>query len=86
MIKKFTAALSEDYNNVAQVLTGTFTPEGGKTEGFMDNLTAMVSTALRTPDGLIQSRKKTLEATLSKSIEGLLKRLSILKKKKKFKR
>lgn len=70
--KKFTARISEDYNTVAQVLTGTFTAEGGKTEGFMDNLGGMVSMALRTPDGLVQSRKKTL----SSNIEQIDRRIS----------
>nr|BDT26636.1 flagellar filament capping protein FliD [Bacteriovorax sp. HI3] len=62
--KKFEAKLTEDYNTVAQVLTGTFTPEGGKSEGFMDNLNGMVNTALRMPDGLVQSRKKTLQSNI----------------------
>lgn len=62
--KKFEALLAEDYNTVAQVLTGTFTAEGGKTEGFMDNLNGMVNMALRMPDGLIQSRKKTLSSNI----------------------
>ena len=62
--KKFEAKLTEDYNTVAQVLTGTFTPEGGKSEGFMDNLNSMVNTALRMPDGLVQSRKKTLQSNI----------------------
>ncbi len=70
--KKFEAKLSEDYNTVAQVLTGTFTPEGGKSEGFMDNLNSMVSTALRMPDGLVQSRKRTLQS----SIEQIDRRIS----------
>ena len=62
--KKFQARLTEDYNNVAQILTGTFTPEGGKTEGFMDNLSGMVNMALTVPDGLVQSRKKTLTSSI----------------------
>jgi flagellar hook-associated protein 2 len=62
--KKFQERLNADYTNVAQVLTGTFTPEGGKTEGFMDNLSGMVNMALRVPDGLVQSRKKTLTSSI----------------------
>lgn len=62
--KKFQTKLAENYNQVTQILTGTFTPEGGKSEGFMDNLNAMVGTALRMPDGLIQSRKKTLQSNI----------------------
>jgi len=55
--KKFSAAISKDYNMVSQILTGTFTEEG-KSDGFMDNLNGTVNTVLRMPDGLIQSRKK----------------------------
>lgn len=62
--KKFQSLIAEDYNNVAQILTGTFTPEGGKTEGFMDNLSDVTNMALRAPDGLIQSRKKTLTGNI----------------------
>jgi flagellar hook-associated protein 2 len=62
--KKFSAQIAEDYNNVAQILTGTMTEEGGKSQGFMDNLNEMVGNSLRTPDGLIQSRKKTLQSNI----------------------
>lgn len=69
--KKFNAKMSENYNQVAQILTGTFTEEG-KTEGFMDNLNEMVNNSLRVPDGLIQSRKKTLQ----NNIEQIDRRIS----------
>ncbi len=62
--KKFEAKISENYTEVAQILTGTFTAEGGKTDGFMDNLNGMVGASLRMPDGLIQSRKKTLQSNI----------------------
>lgn len=61
--KKFQAQISENYNLVAQVLTGNITEEG-KSEGFMDNLNSMVGMALRVPDGLVQSRKKTLQSNI----------------------
>ena len=60
---KFQSMLDKDYNNVAQILTGTF-GEDGKTEGFMDNLSGMVNMALRIPDGLVQSRRKTLSSNI----------------------
>ncbi|MDD4975209.1 MAG: flagellar filament capping protein FliD [Bacteriovorax sp.] len=62
--KKFQALIGSNYNLASQILTGTFGAEGGKTEGFMDNLNAMVGTALRTPDGIIPSRKKTLQSNI----------------------
>ncbi len=61
---KFQALISSNYNLTSQILTGTFSPEGGKTEGFMDNLNATIGTALRMPDGLIQSRKKSLQGNI----------------------
>ena len=62
--KKFQALIGSNYNLASQILTGTFTPEGTKTEGFMDNLNATVGTALRMPDGVIQSRKKSLQSNI----------------------
>jgi len=61
--KKFQAAISKDYNMVSQILTGSFTEEG-KSDGFMDNLNGTVNTVLRMPDGLIQSRKKSLQSNI----------------------
>jgi len=61
--KKFQAQISENYNLVAQVLTGNITEEG-KSEGFMDNLNGMVGMALRMPDGLVQGRKRSLQSNI----------------------
>lgn len=62
--KKFQALIGSNYTLATQILTGTFTVEGGKTDGFMDNLNATIGTALRMPDGLIQSRKKSLQSNI----------------------
>jgi flagellar hook-associated protein 2 len=62
--KKFKAVITANYNDVTQILTGTFKEDGVKSEGFMDNLNATVGTMLRTPDGLIQSRKKSLQSNI----------------------
>lgn len=70
--KKFKALLDKNYNMVSQVLTGTFTEDHGKTQGFMDNLNEMANSALRAPDGLVQSRKKTFQS----NIEQIDKRIS----------
>jgi flagellar hook-associated protein 2 len=61
--KKFQAAIGKDYNMVSQILTGSFT-EQGKSDGFMDNLNSTVGSVLRMPDGLIQSRKKSLQSNI----------------------
>jgi flagellar hook-associated protein 2 len=70
--KKFKAILDKNYGLVSQVLTGTFTEDNGKTQGFMDNLNDMANSALRMPDGLVQSRKKTFQS----NIEQIDKRIS----------
>lgn len=62
--KKFQTLIGANYTLATQILTGTFTGEGGKSEGFMDNLNATMGSALRTPDGLIQSRKKSLQGSI----------------------
>ncbi len=61
--KKFTTILNEDYTNVAQILTGAFF-EDGKSNGFMDNLNEAMNVVLRSPDGLLQSRKKAFQTNL----------------------
>ena len=63
--KKFKAALDKQYNMVAQVLTGYISDENGKSQGFMDNLNDVANSTLRMPDGLMQSRKNTLQSNIS---------------------
>jgi flagellar hook-associated protein 2 len=63
--KKFQAEISKNYNQVTQILTGTYLEEAGKkTQGFIDNLNETMNATLRTPDGIIQSRKKTLQGSI----------------------
>ncbi len=62
--KKFQALISSNYNLASQILTGTFIEDEGKTEGFMDALNSTINTTLRMPDGLIQSRKKSLQSNI----------------------
>ena len=81
--KKFQALIGEDYTTVAQILTGTFTPEGGKSEGFMDNLNGMVNMALRMPDGLIQSRKKTLSSNIEQIDRRIAQKTKFIEEKEK---
>lgn len=81
--KKFQSLIAEDYNTVAQILTGTFTPEGGKSEGFMDNLNGMVNMALRMPDGLIQSRKKTLSSNIEQIDRRIAQKTKFIEEKEK---
>ena len=48
---------------VSQVLTGFFNDEG-KSKGFVDYLSATVKTTLQFPNGLLQSRKRSLQTNI----------------------
>ena len=61
--KKFQAILNKDYQTISQILTGAFLEEG-KSSGLMDNLNEAVSIVLRTPDGLLQSRKRSMQGQI----------------------
>jgi flagellar hook-associated protein 2 len=63
--KRFKVILDKQYNLVAQSLTDAFTEDHGKTKGCIDHLNEMATTTLRNPDGLIQSRKNTLQANIA---------------------
>lgn len=62
--KKFQSILNQDYQTVSQVLTGAFLEEG-KSSGVMDNLNDAVNVVLRSPDGLLQSRKRSMQNQIS---------------------
>ena len=62
--KKFENALAANYEMVSQVLTGKFTLEGGKKDGFMDGIATMADNSLRNPDGLLHSRKRSLRTNI----------------------
>lgn len=60
---KFEAKLAENYKHVSEILNGQVSA-AGKTDGFIDNLNNSVGSMLRFPDGLIQSRKKSLQTNI----------------------
>lgn len=55
--------VSKDYKMVSQILTGYFGEEG-KSPGFVDHLNDTVKTALQFPNGLLQSRKRSLDTNI----------------------
>ncbi len=61
--KKFDSMIASNYTAFSQVLTGYFGPEG-KTKGFVDNIKEMVNNSLRYPDGLLVSRKRTVQSKI----------------------
>jgi flagellar hook-associated protein 2 len=81
--KKFQASISGNYNMASQILTGYIDEEGQKSEGFMDNLNVTVNNSLRMPDGLIQSRKKTLQGSIEQIDRRIAQKQKYLEEKEK---
>lgn len=81
--KKFQAAVSGNYSMASQILTGYIDEEGQKSEGFMDNLNITVNNSLRMPDGLIQSRKKTLQGSIEQIDRRIAQKQKYLEEKEK---
>lgn len=61
---KFEAILSSDYKAVTHVLTGTYSQEGGKTNGFMDILDETARNLLSQPTGILTTRKSGLQSQI----------------------
>lgn len=62
---KFENALSKDYKAVAQTLTGKYTQEGGKTNGFIDILDETAKNLLSQPSGVLTTRKGGLQSQVN---------------------
>jgi len=62
---KFEASLAKDYKSVAETLTGMYTTEGGKVNGFIDTLEDVAKTMLNQPSGALHTRKSALQSQVS---------------------
>lgn len=62
--EKLKAKLDANYQEVEQIITGKFTKERGKIDGFIDHLDGLVTTALKRPSGVLTSRKEGLESQI----------------------
>lgn len=62
---KFEQALSKDYKSVSQTLTGKYSLEGGKSNGFIDLLDDTAKTLLSQPSGIITTRKNGLQSNIN---------------------
>lgn len=62
--EKFNTKLNENYNEVTQILTGHFKEDGTKSLGFIDNLRKSADQTLRFPDGILPSRKNSLNTKI----------------------
>lgn len=59
-------ALSADFKMVSQVLNGKYSLENGKTKGFIDIVSDMCSDTLRQPNGLLSSRKRSIQSNIDR--------------------
>lgn len=62
---KIESELNKDYKVVAQVLTGKYSLEGGKSKGFIDHLDDMAQTLLAPPAGVLPTRKGGLQSQIN---------------------
>jgi flagellar hook-associated protein 2 len=61
---KFNAAVSADYQNTAEILTGRINEEGRPLPGFINHLETTIKFALQYPNGLLVSKKKNIESSM----------------------
>ena len=62
--EKFKVKLESNYDEVSQILTGYFDENGQKSKGFIDFLDETTINSLRNPDGLLASRKRSLQSNI----------------------
>lgn len=79
--KIFEKKLNENYKLASQILVGHFPEDGQKTSGFLDNLRETANTALRVPDGLLQSRGKTLQSNIERIDRRIVQKERMLQQK-----
>ena len=80
--EKFTGKLEKSYQKVSQILNGSF-KDGIKTNGFIDNLNDSMGSMLRYPDGLLQSRKRSVENNIAAIDRRITQRERMLEQKEK---
>lgn len=78
---KFEAALSKDYKVVTQVLTGKYSIEGGKTNGFIDILDDSAKILLSRPSGVLPNRKGGLQSQMNQIDRQIANRQRIVQQK-----
>jgi flagellar hook-associated protein 2 len=61
---KFQANMDNNLEMVGQVINGSYTVEGGKVNGFIDNLDRLITDATKRPGGILTSRKEGLSSQI----------------------
>ena len=78
---KFEQALSKDYKAISQLLTGTYTKEKGKTDGFVDLLDKTAQQLLLPPTGMLATRKSGLQSQITQIDRQIANRQRIIAQK-----
>ncbi|MDD0854629.1 flagellar filament capping protein FliD [Halobacteriovorax sp. GB3] len=81
--QKFSAKLEENFEETTQILTGWYKDDGIKTKGFIDNLNGKIGQVLRFPDGLLQSRKRSLDNNIEQIDRRIAQKERMLEQKEK---
>jgi flagellar hook-associated protein 2 len=63
--EKFQSAISKDYKGVSQTLTGSYSVEKGKVNGFIDMLEDTAKSLLSSPSGVLTTRKSGLQSQVN---------------------
>lgn len=58
---KFEKVVSEDYKSAAEVVVGIYNREGGKTNGFIDNIYDVAGITIEKPFGLLSNKRNGLQ-------------------------
>jgi flagellar hook-associated protein 2 len=78
---KFEAALSKDYKAVTQTLTGKYSLEGGKSNGFIDILDESAKVLLAQPSGVLPNRKGGLQSQVNQIDRQIANRQRLIERK-----
>lgn len=78
---KFEAKTAEDFNQVAQTLTGVYSTENGKTNGFIDVLEDAAKLLLSQPSGILHTRKGGLQTQIGQIDRQIANRQRIIAQK-----
>jgi flagellar hook-associated protein 2 len=81
--EKFRMEIEKNYDRSVEILTGAFMEGGVKTNGFIDNVNELIDTTLRFPDGLLASRKRSLENNMAQVDRRIKQRERMLEQKEK---
>lgn len=78
---KFESILAKDYKMVTQLLTGKYSVEGGKTNGFIDILDETARVLLSQPSGVLPNKKNGLQSQMSQIDRQIANRQRIIQQK-----